>query len=465
MATSAILLLILACGVACALGFFVGRNLERIQVASQQATLQTLQLEQEREIARLRQHIQNQEAHAQQLLARLREVELELVAQKTQATEAQHFEGERMRLLSDARSELRAEFKQLSQQIFEEKTEKLSQHSQKLFDATLTPLREQLFDFKKTVEGVYLQDSKDRSLLLAQVQQLQHLNQTLGQQALNLTQALKGQSQLRGAWGEQTLTTLLEASGLVHGTEYELQKSLRSDDGKRRVPDVIIHLPDKRDVIIDSKVSLNAYLEYCSSEDDAVRQAAVSAHISSLRGHISDLAEKDYAALLAGQAIDFVLLFVPIEPALLLVLQQDSALFTDAYRRKIIIVGPSTLLATLRTIEGIWRVERQSKNAEEIARRAAELWDQMALSLESLLALGRHLGQAQIAFEDTLKRLHTGRGNLKKRAEALRQLGVKGKRELPAALLDRLEAFDDNESDEKSATAEHAAPFSTALTS
>lgn len=431
---------------------------ERAAAIAREAALHARSDEHHRNSERLQQERAAYETRAQTLSAHLKEVELELTEVRVRAVESQRSAEERMRLLNEAREQLRVEFKQLSQQIFDEKTERLDQQSKKLVESTILPLREQLGEFKKKIEDVYDKESKDRRSLEAQVQQLHSLNQTLGQQALSLTQALKGQSKVRGNWGEQTLETLLEASGLVKGSDYETQKSFRREDGGRSVPDVIVNLPEQRKIIIDAKVSLTDYLAYCESEEEEPRRAFARAHVASLRGHVSELAEKDYANLLKAQAIDFVLLFVPIEPALLIALQHESALFTDAYRRKIIIVGPSTLLATLRTIEGIWRLERQSKNAEEIARRAGELWDQMALTLESLASLGKHLESAHKSYEETISRLATGRANLKRRAEALRQLGIKGKKELSPAILARIEAAAVEDEAEELEVAEHAMP-------
>jgi DNA recombination protein RmuC len=435
---------------------------ERTDFVAKGATLQARVDEYERNSERMTQALGQSEQRLNASETRLRDLEVQLERERTLAESTARASEERLKLLTEAREQFRAEFKQLSQQIFDEKTEKLGEQSQKLVEGTISPLREQLGEFKRKIEDVYDRESKDRTSLVAQIHQLHGLNQTLGQQALSLTQALKGQSKVRGNWGEQTLETLLEASGLVKGTDYETQKSLRRDDGGRGIPDVIIHLPDRRDVIIDSKVSLKDYLEYCESDDEEKRNESARAHLASLRGHVGDLAEKDYASLPNAQVVDFVLLFVPIEPALLVALQQESSLFTDAYRRKIIIVGPSTLLATLRTIEGIWRLERQSKNAEEIARRAGLLWDQMALTLESLTVLGKHLDSAQTSYEETINRLSKGRVNLRKRAEALRELGVKGKKELPTVLMSRLEAAEDE--DQEPDIAEHQMPQMAATT-
>lgn len=426
-------------------------NMEREKFAAQEAAFYARLHEHERNRERLEKERATWEARAQTMDARLRETEIALAKLRVQAEAGERTQEERIKLFAFAREELRSEFKQLSQQIFEEKTEKLGQHSEKLVEGVIFPLREQLGEFKKKIEDVYDKEAKDRVSLAAQVEQLHKHSQTLSQQALHLTQALTGQSKVRGMWGEQTLEALLEASGLVKGVEYVLQKTLKTEEGNRRQPDVIIHLPDKRHIVIDAKVSLLSYLAYCEGEDEDARQAAILGHLASLRAHIHDLSSKDYASLLGEGGVDFVLLFVPIEPALLVALKQDPELSIYAYRRKIILVGSTTLLATLRTIEGIWRFERQSKNAEEIARQAGELWDQMARTLESLDALGKNIDGAQAHFADTMKRLCTGRGNLKRRAEVLKQLGVKGKKEFPPAIMARLGSEEEDRTIEETA--------------
>lgn len=413
-------------------------NEERRTQAVKAAEAQALVDEQKRNAARLQQEVGELKTSLAATKTELHEAQLALATEKTQAEAARLASEERLKILQEAREQFRTEFKALSQQIFEEKTEKLGEQSKKLVDGSIAPLREQLGEFKKKIEDVYDKESKDRISLATQVEQLHRQSQSLGQQALNLTQALRGQSKVRGAWGEQTLERLLEVSGLVRGIEFEPQKSLTTEEGNRRQPDVIIHLPDQRHVVIDAKVSLNGYQDYCDSESDDARQEAIRAHIASLRGHINDLAAKDYSRLVGDGVVDFVLLFVPIEPALLIALQEDPDLFSSAYRRRVVIVGSTTLLATLRTIEGIWRVERQSKHAEEIARQAGELWDSMARTLESLESLGKQLDGSQKYFNETMNRLSRGRGNLQGRADQLRQLGVKGKKELPTALMDRI---------------------------
>ena len=422
-----------------------GWGKERTDFVAKGATLQARVDEYERNNERMNQALGQCEKRLNASETLLRDLEVQLERERTLAEGAARASEERLKLLTEAREQFRTEFKQLSQQIFDEKTEKLGEQSKKLVEGTISPLREQLGEFKKRIEDVYDKEAKDRASLQTHIQVLQTQSQSLGKQALDLAQALKGQSKVRGSWGEQSLETLLETSGLQRGIEFEAQKSLKSDDGSRKQPDVIVHLPEGRHVVIDAKVSLTDYLAYCAAETDEDRQAAARAHLASLRSHITDLASKSYAELVGAGSVDFVLLFVPIEPALLIGLQLDPELFSFAYKKKIVVVGSTTLLATLRTIEGLWRFERQSKHAEEIARQAGDLWDQMALTLESLESLGKHIEKAQHSFDETIKRMRDGRGNLKKRAEALRQLGVKGKKELPAGMMSRIDnaAFDD----------------------
>lgn len=413
---------------------------ERTDLVTQRQTLAT-QLEEYRRIEeRLEDERGEQYEELRRLQGRLREAELSLTEQRAHREEADRAASERTKLLETAREQFRLEFSELSHKLLEEKTEKLGEQSQKLVEGTISPLREQLGDFRKKIEDVYDKEAKERVSLQTQVEQLHKQSQSLSQQALHLSQALKGQSKVRGTWGEQTLESLLDASGLHKGVEYEAQKSLLDADGARKQPDIIVNLPDARHIVIDSKVSLTAYLAYTSAETDEEQKSALRAHLASLRAHVADLAKKDYASAVGDGSVDFVLLFVPIEPALLVALSEDPELFSQAYQKKVIIVGSTTLLATLRTIEGIWRFERQSKNAEEIARQAGELWDHLARTLESLESLGKHLEGAHESFEETMKRMTVGRGNLRRRAETLRQLGVKGKKDLPPAMMKRLEA-------------------------
>lgn len=351
---------------------------------------------------------------------------------------------EKLTLLADARDQLKQEFQNLANQIFDEKSQRFSESSRKEMGMLLTPLRDQLGDFKRRVEDVYDREAKDRRALHTEISQLKQLNVQMSQDAINLTQALKGESKTQGNWGEIILERVLEESGLRKGHEYEVQVSLK-DQQQRYQPDVIVHLPDGKDVIIDSKVSLTAYEQYCSSDDDVLRQQQRKAHAVSLQNHIRGLGDKAYQKLEGVRSLDFVLMFVPIEGAFLLALEHDPELFRFAFERNIMLVSPTTLLVTLRTIQNIWRYEHQSQNAQEIAKRGADLYDKFVGFIETLEDVGKHLSRAQQAYDVSFSRLSSGRGNLIQQAVALNELGVSGKKVIPKRLVDVAEETADSD--------------------
>ncbi len=348
---------------------------------------------------------------------------------------------EKLALLAEARDQLKQEFQNLANQIFDEKSQRFSESSRKEMGMLLTPLRDQIGDFKRRVEDVYDREAKDRRALHTEISQLKRLNVQMSQDAINLTQALKGESKTQGNWGEIVLERVLEESGLRKGHEYEVQVSLK-DQQQRYQPDVIVHLPDGKDVIIDSKVSLTAYEQYCSSDDAQFRLQQRKAHAVSLQNHIRGLGDKAYQKLEGVRSLDFVLMFVPIEGAFLLALEHDPELFRFAFERNIMLVSPTTLLVTLRTIQNIWRYEHQSQNAQEIAKRGADLYDKFVGFIESLEDVGKHLSRAQQAYDLSFSRLSSGRGNLIQQAVALNELGVSGKKVLPKRLVDIAEEAD-----------------------
>jgi len=400
------------------------RELELEQVRLQQVELQKHQqdeqlAEQDELLDNLRRQLSQRQANVAELESRL---ETERDAQ-----------NEKLRLLTEARDQLKTEFQNLANKIFEEKSQKFANTNKDSLGTLLTPLREQLGEFKRKVEDVYDKESKDRRSLHEQINQLKELNQQMSSDAVNLTNALKGESKTQGNWGEVILERVLEQSGLRKGYEYEVQVSL-TEEGQRYMPDVIIRLPDDKDVIVDAKASLTAYEQYCSTEDEQARENYLNEHLQSIRNHIRGLSDKAYQGLEGVRSLDFVLMFVPIEGAFLLALQQDKELFSFAYERNIILVSPSTLLVTLRTINNIWRYERQNRFAQEIARRGGELHDKFVGFVEALDDVGKHLGRTQQAYETAQKRLSSGRGNLVNQAAALQKLGVKNKKELDKKL-------------------------------
>lgn len=342
---------------------------------------------------------------------------------------------EKLALLEEAKNTLSEQFKNVANDLLEEKSKKFAEQNQANLGQLLDPLRLQITEFKGKVEEVYVQESKDRSAMAEQVRQLVGLNQALSQEAKNLTNALKGNTKVQGNWGELILERVLESSGLCKGLEYIVQDSQKREDGSRAQPDVVILLPENRKLVVDSKVSLTAYEEYTVAESDEDRALAMRRHLDSVRKHVTGLSLKEYDKLYGG-GLDFVLMFVPIEPAFMLAIAQDDRLFMDSWERNVLLVSPSTLLFVVRTVAHLWRQEQQSRNAQDIARRGAELYDKLVEFVKDLTQVGTRLKQAQESYEEAHKRLSTGRGNVIRQAEMLRELGVKTNKQLPTALVE-----------------------------
>ncbi len=339
--------------------------------------------------------------------------------------------------------ELKKDFEILANKIFEEKGNKFSEQNKEKLNEILNPLKEKISEFEKKVEESSKESIKGHASLKEQLSMLKDLNQQVTQEAKNLTEALKGQSKTQGNWGEFILESLLEKSGLVKGREYTVQESLTAESGRRFQPDVIIRLPENKSIVIDSKVSLVGYEKFVSSEKDQDRQLALREHINSIRGHLKNLSGKNYQNLYQLESLDFVLMFMPIEPAFALAVQSDASLFSDAFEMNIVIVSPSTLLATLRTIASIWRQENQNKNAIEIARQSGALYDKFVGFVEDLVTVGKKIDDSKTSYVDAMKKLTDGSGNLVRRVEKIKQLGAKTSKSLPKSVLDRADGEDD----------------------
>lgn len=331
------------------------------------------------------------------------------------------------------------EFENLANRIFEEKGSKFSEQNKEKLNEILNPLKEKISDFEKKVEETSKESIKGNASLREQLQMLKEMNQQITQEAKNLTTALKGQSKTQGNWGEFILESILEKSGLVKNREYVVQESLTTESGKRFQPDVIVNLPENKSIIIDSKVSLVAYERFVSSEDENQKALALREHINSIRSHIKSLSGKNYQNLYQLESLDFVLMFMPIEPAFALAVQSDPSIFTDAFEQNIVIVSPSTLLATLRTISSIWRQENQNRNALEIARQSGEMLDKFTAFVDDLISVGKGLISAKDNYDKAMNKLTEGRGNLVSRTEKIKKLGAKASKSLPQSILNRAE--------------------------
>ncbi len=361
----------------------------------------------------------------------------QIAALNTQLTQERSQNLEKIALLQNAREELSSQFKNLANDILEEKSKRFSEQNQQSLGQLLEPLKTRLQEFQGKVEQVYVQEGKDRSALAEQVRQLMELNRTVSQEANNLTRALKGSNKTQGNWGELILERVLETAGLRKGEELDVQESHTTGDGKRLQPDVVLHLPEDRHLVIDAKATLVAYEDYANAEDDKHREAALKRHLDAVRSHIKGLSEKNYQDLYGLKSLDFVLMFIPIEPAFMLAVTHDRELFMDAWNKNVLLVSPSTLLFVVRTVASLWRQEAQNRNAQDIAKRGAELYDKLAGFVEDMESLGNRLGQAQKDYDGAISKLSTGRGNLIRQAEMLKKLGVKPNKALPTPMVEQ----------------------------
>ena len=356
---------------------------------------------------------------------------------QTQIEQEQLHTAEKLSLLDDAREQLRLQFAELAAGILEEKSASFSKESQEKFSILLSPFHEQLSSFRQKVDEIHHTDTQDRAALQREIASLRSLNQQMSTEAINLTKALKGDKRIQGTWGELVLERVLEQSALRKGVEYETQAVFRDERNRFQRPDVIVHLPEGRDIIIDSKVSLVAWERYVSCEDEEEQKVFLRSHVNAIREHVRLLGEKDYGSLTAIRSLDFVLMFMPVEAAFLAAFQSDDTLFAEAVNRNIILVSPTTLLTTLRTIESIWRYEKQSRNAREIAEKAAALYDKFCSFTEDMERMGKQMNALQNSYESAMIRLSQGRGNLISRVERFPQMGVKAKKKIPKVILDQ----------------------------
>ncbi|ENJ5961083.1 DNA recombination protein RmuC [Vibrio parahaemolyticus] len=386
-------------------------------------------------------------------------LETQLREQQARHEQMNQANAEKLQILEQAEVRLKQQFEHLANQLFEEKTAKVDLQNRQSLEGLLSPLKEQLEGFKKQVNDSFSQEAKERHTLVHELKNLQRLNEQMTREAVNLTQALKGDNKQQGNWGEVVLARVLAESGLREGHEYETQVNLQSEAGKRYQPDVIVHLPQNKQVVVDSKMALVAYERYFNAETDAERDRALSAHLTALRAHIKGLSMKDYHKLKGIQSLDYVLMFIPVEPAFQVAIQADPSLIKDAMEQNIILVSPTTLLVALRTIDNLWRNERQNENAKLIAQRATKLYDKLRLFIDDMEGLGGALDRANQTYQGAMNKLATGRGNVIRQAESFRQLGVEIKRPISSDLaqLAQSDAFSENESPNESLVERHPA--------
>ena len=370
----------------------------------------------------------------------LRETELKLQVAEMRSEEQLRYYQELNQEIAQSREQLQKDFEVLSNRVFEETRKKFDRESKRTLDSSLEPLKQEIEFFRKRVNETHQEDLKDRNRLQGQIIELQKQARQIGQDAVQLATALKGESKSQGNWGEMVLERLLEESGLEKGREYETQASYRDEDGRLKQPDVVIHLPDNKDIVVDSKVSLKAWDAFYNADTEAARAQALKDHMVSIKSHVTGLAAKSYQSLDNVHSLDFVFMFIPIEPAWMLALQKEPGLFQQAWNKGIVMVSTTTLMPTLRTVTNIWRNEKQNRYAQQIADSAGGLYDQFALLVESLDDLGKRINAVQKSYDEARDRLHTGsRGSIVSRIDKLSKLGARSRKQLPDSVKQLLE--------------------------
>jgi len=422
------------------------RGVPKEEVEALRAQLATAQLEKGRSDERssmLEVHLGRRTQDLEQEREALLQTRSSLAVAETELKNADQKLLEQKGQVQELQEQFTAAFKNLANDILEDKSRRFTELNRDNLGALLSPLQEKIREFEKTISSTYASESRERATLAEQIRHLTDLNQQITREASNLTTALKGQSKTQGDWGEMILEQILERSGLTKGTHYMVQESMKGEEGQALRPDVLILLPDNKHLVIDSKVSLTAYTEYNRAEDPVAQKEFLAQHVDSVRRHIKMLSEKRYQNIYGIQSVDFVLMFVPLEPAFALAMKNDIDLYNDAFDRNIVIVTTSTLLATLRTIGGMWRQENQNRNALDIARKSGELHDKFVAFLVDLEAVGSRIEAAREAHAAALNKLQSGRGNIIRKASELKELGAKASKTLPAHLLDKASEEDE----------------------
>jgi len=346
----------------------------------------------------------------------------ELISKLTTQLEEQNISmQEKVNILKNSEENLKVEFQNLATQILDKNSQKFAEQNSESLSLILNPMKQQISEFKKKVEDVYDKESKDRGALSAELKILKELNTKISQDAINLTNALKGQNKTQGSWGEMVLEKVLESSGLRKGEEYIREKSLSNEDGKNYRPDVIVNLPNDRQVIIDAKTSLTAYEQYTSTQDESEKDRFLKAHIFSINNHINELSDKKYEKLKGINTLDFIFMFIPIESALMIALENDKELFDKAFKKKIVLVSPTTLLVALKAVENSWRYEKQAQSTTEVIRLAEKLYNKVRMFVEDFEKVGKQLNSTQKSYDDAFKKLTSGRDNIVRQIEVFKE--------------------------------------------
>lgn len=424
------------------LGAFLGVTFMKLKAKSEKSTLEERQNQMSSTINELKTSILNLEVERDKFRDEREGLNIELTQRNTEFENLQRQNLKRDAELEKRQEELRNEFKLLANTILEEKSNKFTEQNKENIKNILNPLEEKIKTFEKKVEDTQKESISMHSALKEQLLGLKDLNLQMTKEATNLTKALKGDSKMQGNWGELVLERVLEKSGLEKDREYFVQQSFTLEDGSRVLPDVVLHLPDNKKMIIDSKVSLTDYERLVNADRDE-EAPYLKAHVNSIRKHVDQLSDKNYQDLYDIESPDFVLMFVPIEPAFAVAVNEDNSLYNKAFEKNIVIVTPATLLATLRTIDSMWNNEKQQRNAIEIARQAGALYDKFEGLVKDLTGVGKKIDAAKTDYSSAMNKLVEGKGNLITSVQKLKKLGAKAKKQLPESILKRAE--DDDE--------------------
>ena len=434
---SASLYIIFAFIIALAIGTFIGKTLlaanSKLDKASLEEKVNGLLQQIEQLKSQLNQTVQERET----IRTEKESLAIQLSKKETDFENLWESNKEQKEEVEKLQEKFTKEFENLANKILEEKTNKFTEQNKENLKNILTPLQDKIQLFEKKVEDTHKESIDYHAALRQQILGLREMNEQMSKETLNLTKALKGDSKMQGNWGELILERVLEKSGLEKGREYEVQQSFVTQDGNRVFPDVVINLPDGKKMIVDSKVTLTAYERYINEEDDIEKSQHLKEHVMSIRRHVDQLSEKNYQDLYQMESPDFVLLFIPIESAFALALNEDTSLYNKAFEKNIVIVTPSTLLATLRTIDSMWANQKQQENAMEIARQAGALYDKFEGFVSDLVKVGNKIKDSKIEYDNAMNKLVDGSGNLINRVENLKKMGAKAKKALPENILQR----------------------------
>jgi DNA recombination protein RmuC len=444
--------------VALAIGFFVGKLLSKAQSQSEKSGLEEKVNGLMSQIEQLKNQLASEKMQFEKVLQQVSS-EKETIRTEKEALAIQlskkevDFENlwernkEQKQEVEQLQEKFTKEFENLANKILEEKSNKFTEQNKENMKNILSPLQDKIQLFEKKVEDTHKESIDYHAALRQQILGLREMNEQMSKETINLTKALKGDSKLQGNWGELVLERVLEKSGLEKGREYEVQQSFTNEEGTRVLPDVIINLPDGKKMVVDSKVSLTGYERYVNEEDDVLKVTYLKEHVNSIKRHVEQLSAKNYHDIYQMESPDFVLLFIPIEPAFALALNDDNSLYNKAFEKNIVIVTPTTLLATLRTIDSMWTNQKQQENAIEIARQAGALYDKFEGFVSDLIKIGKKMDEAKSEYGNAMNKLVEGKGNLVTSVEKLKKMGAKAKKALPEPILKRANELEENLTD------------------